>query len=140
VSETSGAQTRVLSRADAEHLLAGSEVHGRLGLELAEWSAEQVGFRFAPPAWTRDPATGAIHGGVLATALDTAACMAAIAAAGVDCSTLDLRCDFLRPALDELFVVTGTPLKAGRRIAWADAAIATAEGRVVAAGRGTFVW
>jgi uncharacterized protein (TIGR00369 family) len=132
--------TPVLTRADAERLLMSSEVHGRLGLELADWGPERVGLRFRPPAWTRDRAGGAIHGGVLATALDTAACFAAIAAAGVDCSTVDLRCDFLRPALDDEFVVSGSPIRAGRRIAWADATILTSEGRVVATGRGTFIW
>lgn len=130
----------VLTRAHGERLLASSEVHARVGLELAGWSSEGVELRFRPPAWTRDPASGAVHGGVLATALDTAACFAAIAAAGVDCSTLDLRCDYLRPALDDEFRVSGTPLRAGRRIAWADAAILTMDGRVVAAARGTFVW
>jgi uncharacterized protein (TIGR00369 family) len=129
-----------LTREDAERMLAGLEVHARVGLALAEWGADEVVLRFRPDAWTRDPASGGVHGGILATALDTAACFAAIAAAGVDCSTLDLRCDFLRPALDEEFVVRGTPLRAGRRIAWADATIETLDGRIVAAARGTFVW
>ena len=121
-------------------MLAGSQVHARLGLEFVEWSPNGVALRFRPETWTRDAASGAIHGGILATALDTAACFAAIAAAGVDCSTLDLRCDYLRPALDEEFVVRGIPLRAGRRIAWADATITTREGRLVATGRGTFIW
>ena len=129
-----------LTREDAERMLASLEVHARVGLAFVEWGVDEVVLRFRPDAWTRDPASGGVHGGILATALDTAACFAAIAAAGVDCSTLDLRCDFLRPALDEEFVVRGTPLRAGRRIAWADAAIETLEGRVVAAARGTFVW
>ena len=129
-----------LTREDAERMLASLEVHARVGLAFTEWGAEEVVLRFRPDAWTRDPASGGVHGGILATALDTAACFAAIAAAGVDCSTLDLRCDFLRPALDDEFAVRGTPLRVGRRIAWADAAIETLEGRVVAAARGTFVW
>jgi uncharacterized protein (TIGR00369 family) len=129
-----------LTRADAERMLASSEVHVRLGLEFIEWGQEAVTLRFRPEAWARDPASGAVHGGILATALDTAACFAAIAAAGVDCSTLDLRCDYMRPALDEEFVVRGTPLRAGKRIAWADATISTLGGRVVAAARGTFIW
>jgi uncharacterized protein (TIGR00369 family) len=129
-----------VTRDDAERMLASSEVHARVGLEFTEWGPSEVVLRFRPDAWTRDPTTGAVHGGILATALDTAACFAAIAAAGVDCATLDLRCDFLRPALDEEFVVRGTPLRAGRRIAWADATVETLQGRVVAVGRGTFVW
>jgi uncharacterized protein (TIGR00369 family) len=130
----------VLTRDDAERLLASSDVHARVGLELGEWGTAEVVLRFRPEAWARDPGSGAVHGGILATALDTAACFAAIAAAGVDCATLDLRCDFLRPAVDEEFLVRGTPLRAGNRIAWADAVVETLEGRVVAAGRGTFVW
>jgi uncharacterized protein (TIGR00369 family) len=137
---TAGGSQPTLTRTDAERMLASSEVHARLGLEFMEWGSEGVALRFQPEAWTRDPASGAVHGGILATALDTAACFAAIAAAGVDCSTLDLRCDYLRPALDEEFVVRGTPLRAGKRILWADATISTFGGRVVAAGRGTFIW
>ena len=136
----SASTPQTLTRADAERMLASSEVHARIGLALVEWRADGVALSFRPDAWTRDPASGAVHGGILATALDTAACFAAIAAAGVDCSTLDLRCDYLRPAFDEEFLVRGTPLRAGKRIAWADATISTLGGRVVAAGRGAFVW
>ena len=121
-------------------MLASSQVHARIGLEFTEWSPDGVALRFRPQAWTRDAANGVIHGGVLATALDTAACFAAIAAAGVDCSTLDLRCDYLRPALDEEFIVRGTPLRAGKRIAWADATITTRDGRLIDTCRGTFIW
>jgi uncharacterized protein (TIGR00369 family) len=120
-------------------MLASSEVHSRIGLEFTEWRPDTVALSFRPAAWTRDPASGAVHGGILATALDTAACFAAIAATGVDCSTLDLRCDYLRPAIDERFLARGTPLRTGKRLAWADATITTLDGRVVAAGRGTFI-
>jgi uncharacterized protein (TIGR00369 family) len=129
-----------LTLADAERMLDSSEVHARVGLQFTEWSADGVALSFQPGTWTRDPVSGAVHGGVLATALDTAACFAAIAAAGVDCSTLDLRCDYVRPALDAEFVVRGTPLRTGKRVAWADATILTLDGRIVAAGRGTFFW
>jgi uncharacterized protein (TIGR00369 family) len=130
---------QALTRADAERMLASCEVHARVGLAFVEWAPEAVVLSFRPGAWTRDPASGAVHGGILATALDTTACFAAIAAVGVDCSTLDLRCDYLRPALDDEFLVRGTPLRAGKRIAWADATI-SAHGRVIAVGRGAFVW
>jgi uncharacterized protein (TIGR00369 family) len=136
----SGSTPQALTMADAERMLASSEVHARIGLAFVEWGADGVALSFRPDAWTRDPASGAVHGGILATALDTTACFAAIAAAGVDCSTLDLRCDYMRPALDEEFLVRGTPLRAGKRIAWADAIVSTLGGRAVAAARGTFVW
>ena len=69
-----------LTLADAEQMLAASDVHARIGLELVEWGRDRVALRFRPGAWTRDPASGAVHGGIVATALDTAACFAAIAA------------------------------------------------------------
>jgi uncharacterized protein (TIGR00369 family) len=81
-----------------------------------------------------------IHGGALATALDTAACFAVIAAVGVDCSTIDLRTDFLRPASAEELSVVGTCLRAGRRFAVADANVIAPDGKLVATARGTFTW
>lgn len=125
---------------DAQRLLAGAPFHEALGLELIEWANGAVALRFKPPELVRSPENNAVHGGALMTALDTAACFAAIAAVGVDCATIDLRADFLRPALDEEFRIGGTTLRAGRRFAWADAVIATADGRIVATARGTFTW
>lgn len=127
---------------EAAELLADCELHAALGLELVEWGSDTCSFRFAPPPLARfrgDP-TGGVHGGALATALDTAACFAAIAAVGQDCSTIDLRTDFLRPALDSEFTVRGTLLRAGRALAWADSTILTLQGRTIATGRGTFTW
>ena len=39
-----------MTRAEAERLVTSSEVHTRLGLELVDWSVEQVGLRFRPAA------------------------------------------------------------------------------------------
>jgi uncharacterized protein (TIGR00369 family) len=137
VSETA---ERIESRADAERLLASAPFHAAIGLELLEWGEGTVALRFAPPALVRAPETGGVHGGAIATALDTAACFAVIAATGFDCATVDLRTDFLRPALDAEFRVEGNVLRAGRRFAWADATASVLDGRVVATARGTFAW
>ncbi len=121
-------------------MLESCELHRMLELELLDWGQEAVSFRCKPGAWARDTQSGFVHGGILATALDTAACFAVIAVVGADCSTIDLRCDYLRPALDDEYVVRGTPLRLGKRFAWADAAILTATERLIATARGTFVW
>ncbi len=129
-----------MPRDEAERLFASSEFHAYLGLELDEWSHGRVTLTFRPPAAVRSGDAGIIHGGALASALDTAACFAVIAAVGVDCSTVDLRTDYLRPASAEVLTVTGTLVRAGRRIAWADATVAGPDGKVAATARGTFTW
>lgn len=129
-----------LSRDDAEQLLLDCPLHAALGLELIGWTPGNAKFRFNPPALARSGEPGVVHGGALVTAMDVAACFAAIAQVGHDCSTVDLRADFLRPALDPGFEVEGTLLRAGRRLAWADATLQTLDGRLVASARGVFTW
>jgi len=127
-----------MTREEAEALLASCPLHALLGLELEEFGDGRASFRFAPPASVRSGEGAPMHGGALATALDTAATFAVIASFGADASTVDLRLDFLRPALDPELIVEGVTLRAGRRLAWADAAATTVDGRVVATARGTF--
>lgn len=129
-----------LSREDAEQLLLECPLHAAIGLELHEWEPGHTRFRFNPPALVRTVDGGLVHGGALVTALDVAACFAAIAQTGHDCSTVDLRTDFLRPALDVAFDVEGTLRRAGRRLAWADATLQTLDGRLLASASGVFTW
>jgi uncharacterized protein (TIGR00369 family) len=129
-----------MSRADAQLLIDGVPLHDAVGLELADWGDGRVTFRFAPPPLCRDRVRGGVHGGAIVTALDTAACFAMIARTGQDCGTVDLRADFPRPALDAEFLVHGDVIRAGKRFGWAQATLEALDGRLVAAGRGTFVW
>jgi uncharacterized protein (TIGR00369 family) len=129
-----------LSRQEAEQLLLACPLHAAIGLELVDWELGSTRFRLTPPALVRTGEPGVVHGGALVTALDVAACFAAIAHVGQDCSTVDLRADFLRPALDPGFDVEGRLRRAGRRLAWADATLQTLDGRLVASARGVFTW
>jgi uncharacterized protein (TIGR00369 family) len=129
-----------LSRDDAEQLLLECPLHAAIGLELVDWKPGNAKFCLTPPALVRTGEAGVVHGGALVTALDVAACFAAIAQIGQDCSTVDLRADFLRPALDRGFDVEGRLRRAGRRLAWADATVQTLDGRLVASARGVFTW
>ncbi len=129
-----------MMREEAERLLSACSIHRDMGLKLVDWEKGRVRFTFAPPTSVRSGDGGVIHGGAVATALDTAACFAVIAAVGKDCSTVDLRTDFLRPGSADQLSVTGTLLRAGRRFGWADAAITTSDGKAVATARGTFTW
>jgi uncharacterized protein (TIGR00369 family) len=126
--------------AEAHRLLGVCELHSVLGLMLETWERGSVAFSFKPPPLARDPGSGAVHGGALATALDTVAGFAVISVVGSDITTVDLRTDFVRPAIDAEFSVHGKELRIGKRFGWADADVATLDGRVVAAARGTFIW
>jgi len=134
------ASAPAMDRESAEKLLASVDFHEQLGLRLVEWEHGRVRFSFRAPAMVRSGEAGVIHGGALATALDTAACFAVIAAVGVDCSTVDLRTDFLRPASAEELVVNGQLRRAGKRFASADAEVIAPDGKMVALARGTFTW
>jgi uncharacterized protein (TIGR00369 family) len=129
-----------VNRDEAQALLDSCELHSLLGLELLEFEEGHVRFGFAPPASARSGEGGAVHGGALATALDTAATFAVISTIGVDATTVDLRVDYLRPALDPQLTVDGVTVRAGRRFAFADATAAALDGRIVGSARGTFTW
>lgn len=129
-----------MTHEEAQALLATIELHRLAGLDLTEWGDGEVTFSFAPPAPMRDPATEGVHGGALATALDTAACFAVISRIGADCATVDLRLDYVRPARDAAFVARGSVIRCGKRFGWSDATLETLDGRLVAAARGTFAW
>ncbi|HKV46254.1 MAG TPA: PaaI family thioesterase [bacterium] len=140
MSDPHPAAKGVMSREEAERLLASCELHRALGLELLDWESGRVRFRFSPPAMARSGEGGAVHGGAIMTALDVAACFAVISAVGQDCFTVDLRVDFLRPAAGASLVAAGTVLRVGRRLGWADAVLTGPEDKLLATGRGTFTW
>jgi uncharacterized protein (TIGR00369 family) len=129
-----------MTRDEVQALLDTCELHALLGLDLVEFETGRVQLRFAPPPSVRGGDGTAMHGGALATALDTAATLAVISSVGTDATTVDLRLDFLRPALDPQLTVEGVTSRAGRRFASADATAYTPNGRIVATARGTFTW
>jgi uncharacterized protein (TIGR00369 family) len=121
-------------------LLDEVELLQLIGMAVERWDEGTILFKLAPPAGMRDPRTGAVHGGVLATALDTAAGFAATLASGFDIATVDLRIDYIRPALDPEFRVAGNSIRSGSRFGWAEATVSTLDDRAVALGRGMFTW
>lgn len=130
----------MIAREEAQRLLDSVELHRALGLDLIELDERRALFSFAPPPLARERQSNGVHGGAIAAALDTAACFALIARVGADCSTLDLRVDYLRPALDDAFEVVGEVVRAGKRFGWAQATLRTLAGRDVASARGAFAW
>jgi uncharacterized protein (TIGR00369 family) len=118
--------------------LAPSRLDAALGLALHGFEDGAAVLRFDPP----ELAVGSdepeyLHGGAIATCVDTAAWFAVVHARAGAWVMIDMRCDFLRMAARVPHRVEARCLRAGRTLALADVAIAPWDnrGRIVATGR-----
>ena len=120
--------------------LGRSPYHRLLGLHMTKAAEGEVVVRmpFRDDLLAGDDESGHyIHGGAIASLIDTAADFAVIASVGRDVPTIDLRVDYLRAARGTL-VATARTRKAGRSVAVADVEVTDDAGRLVAVGRGVF--
>src|SRR5690349_22343476 len=115
--------------------LPGPPIGDTLGLEGFGGEPGAIHVELVPEHRHYNP-LGTVHGGVLATLLDTAAACAVHSTlpAGVGYTSLDLTTKFLRPASIASGTLTceGTVLSKGRRTALAQAVITDARGGMVA--------
>ncbi|MDH4145098.1 MAG: PaaI family thioesterase [Acidimicrobiia bacterium] len=79
-----------------------------------------------------------VHGGPIASVIDTAGTYAVSVLVGHGVPTVNLRVDYLRPAVDTDLVATAVVRRAGRSMAVADVDLHDGDGRLVAVGRGTW--
>jgi uncharacterized protein (TIGR00369 family) len=80
-----------------------------------------------------------VHGGIVASLLDTAATFALIGASGHDWTTVDLRVDYLRPTPPGSVSVRGEVVRRGRTIGRSRAELVDADGKTSATAIATFV-
>jgi uncharacterized protein (TIGR00369 family) len=122
--------------------IVGSPLDDALGFSFSGLEDGAVVCRLAPmraALGTIEPPT--LHGGTLATCIDTAAWYAIVHESGSqDWVAVDLRIDYLRPAPPDPLRIDATCLRAGRTLAVADVRIALSgePDRLIAVGRGTF--
>ncbi len=81
-----------------------------------------------------------VHGGVLATMLDTTLGGAVFGAVpkGKGCATLTINISFFRPVIEGRLTCTARVCNMTRRTAYASGEIHDAEGRLIASATGTF--
>lgn len=130
-----------LDAAGLEALFLASPYIADLGVrvETAEAATGRVVASLAlRPALERAPGSGQFHGGAIAALVDIAGDMAVAMALGGGVPTIDLRLDYLRPALGDRLVATATVRKLGRTVALADVEVVDAQGRLCAIGRGCY--
>lgn len=84
---------------------------------------------------------GIVHGGVLATLVDTATFWAAfMRIAETDgLVNVDLKLNYLRPVVDGRLTAEGRALQSGRTVSYAEAAVRDAAGALVAHGTSTLM-
>jgi uncharacterized protein (TIGR00369 family) len=106
-----------------------------IGMRAVEAEQGRVVFALTPAPWHYNP-LGTVHGGVLATLLDTATGCAvhSTLGAGVGYTSMDLSIRFLRPVtLDSgPLRCEGTVISQGRRAVVAEARVEDERGRLVA--------
>jgi uncharacterized protein (TIGR00369 family) len=86
----------------------------------------------------RHPERPEIHGGVIASLIDIAGHAAIAAKLQHGVPTIDLRIDYLRMAAGRELRAAAALLKLGRTVGVVDVRVTDDQGKLVAAGRGTF--
>jgi len=115
--------------------LPSPPIMSTLGITGMEFEHGRVAFGLEPAEWHYN-AIGTVHGGVLATLLDSATGCAVHSTlpAGTGYTSLDLSVRFLRPVLvgSGALRCTGEVLNAGRRTALAEARLTDPAGKLLA--------
>jgi uncharacterized protein (TIGR00369 family) len=90
------------------------------------------------PELERRLGTGQFHGGPIAAFIDTVGDYAIGMALGGGVPTINLRIDYLRPAVGGVLTATARVRRAGRTVALVDVDVYDEQQTLVAVGRGTY--
>lgn len=120
-------------------LLHRPRYHQFLGLQLE--AAEEGHVKLRLPFredFLGDEEGTYVHGGVIASLIDIAGDFALITLFGRGLPTVDLRIDYLRPALKEDLFATAVIVKKGRTLGISDITVENGAGEKIAVGRGLY--
>lgn len=138
MTTTDNQQAAPLLGADLSELFARTELHRHLGVSIERAPG---GVRLAgsvDPVWSRVEGMPFLHGGAVATMLDSASTFALIAETGRLWATVDMRVDYMRPASLEGVEVVATVVRAGGAIGRTQAELRDASGKLCASAVATF--
>jgi uncharacterized protein (TIGR00369 family) len=130
-----------MDREALQVMLDAAPYHQVVRMVVEEVDAEGGRFVLRLPfhrALQRVPDAPQVHGGPIASVIDTAGTFAVVATVGHGVPTINLRIDYLRPAIDTDLVATATVRRVGRTVAVCDVDLTDDQGRLVAVGRGTW--
>ena len=110
-----------------------------LGMDLEEFgSGRAVGSLEMREELTSNPHTGIAHGAVPYALADTVGGAAASTVADSVTPTIDMRIDYLNPAVADVLRAEATFVRAGSTVATVDVDVTDAEGSLLATARGTY--
>jgi uncharacterized protein (TIGR00369 family) len=89
------------------------------------------------PEFERHPGTRQFHGGAIASLIDVAGDFALVLQVGSGVPTINMRVDYLRPAIGHL-IAEANARRAGRTIGVVDVDVIDEERRLVAIGRASY--
>jgi uncharacterized protein (TIGR00369 family) len=116
-----------------------SPFHRLIGLELIRAEAGEAEMRLPwREEFGRSDDSDWYHGGVLAALVDIAGDYAIASRLERWVATIDLRVDYLRPALKGDLTAVARAVKVGRTVGVADVELRDAKGAVVAIGRAAY--
>jgi uncharacterized protein (TIGR00369 family) len=105
-----------------------------LGWGTAHFELEPAEFRMQP--------FGVMHGGSIATVIDSAtfwACYLAMDSDDDGLASVDLKLNYLAPAFVEPLRCEGRLIKAGKKLSYAEASVHAGDGRLIAHGTSTLM-
>ena len=138
------AGARVLNPLYRERLFAlidGSPFVRHMGMRITDIAWGRATFEMTPADFRLQP-LGVVHGGNIATLIDSAAFWACYLSMGSDddgLASVDLKLNYLAPARMDVLRSTGTLIKAGRTLFYAEADVRTGDGQLVAHGTSTLM-
>ena len=121
--------------------LAHSTFIDFMGLTVmsADPAAETVVMRLAMrPEFERVRGTGQWHGGAISAVIDTVGDWALVMLVGRPLPTINLRVDYLRPAINTALTVAARVRRNGRSVGVVDVDVSNDAGVLVAIGRATY--
>jgi uncharacterized protein (TIGR00369 family) len=130
-----------LSAEDVQAIFDRSPVISFMGLAVVsvDHAHEAIVVRMPMrPEFERRPGTRQFHGGPLAALIDTAGDFAIGIMVGGGVPTINLRIDYLRPAVGEAVIAKARVRRQGRTVAVVDIELEDDKGRLVALGRGSY--
>lgn len=86
----------------------------------------------------RAAGSGQMHGGAIASLIDTAGCFALIMRTLQPVPTINFRVDYLRPAFGGPILADAAVRRAGKTVGVVDVDVTARDGKLLALGRGVF--